>query len=82
MCIYTYYHCPSQSICVCWNKAIRSLQEQYGVLVEDNASIILQCFTNTLHHKLLDTATQVGQLFPPCYYDYHLKIITVTIIKS
>ncbi|XP_065904162.1 importin-13-like [Dysidea avara] len=51
------------SICVCWNKAIRSLQEQYGVLVEDNASIILQCFTNTLHHKLLDTATQLVGMF-------------------
>ena len=54
------YYSLSQSICVCWNKAIRSLQEQYGVLVEDNASVILQCFSNTLHHKLLDTATQVG----------------------
>ena len=49
----------TQSICVCWNRAMRTVQEQYAPLLEGTVELIVKCYAAVHYAKLLDSAAQV-----------------------
>lgn len=52
-------HTHTQSICICFNRGMRTVGEQYVPLLEGTVEIVVQCYAAVHHSKLLDTATQV-----------------------
>jgi hypothetical protein len=52
-----------ESICICWNRAMRTVQEQYAPLIEGTVELIVKCYAAVHYAKLLDSAAQLVQLF-------------------
>ena len=69
--------CLLQSVCVCWNRAVRTVNEQYAPLLEGTVELIVKCYATVHYAKLLDSAAQVrnGQLclctsLSACYFPH------------
>ena len=54
-----------QSICVCVNRAMRTVHEQYAPLLEGTVELIIKCYAAVHHAKLLDSAAQVRRTCGP-----------------
>ncbi|XP_064386855.1 importin-13-like isoform X2 [Halichondria panicea] len=52
-----------ESICICFNRGMRTVGEQYVPLLEGTVEIVVQCYAAVHHSKLLDTATQIVEVF-------------------
>ena len=48
-----------QSICVCINRAMRTVNEQYAPLLEGTVELLVKCYAAVYHAKLLDSAAHV-----------------------
>lgn len=52
-----------ESICVCVNRAMRTVHEQYAPLLEGTVELIIKCYAAVHHAKLLDSAAQIVEVF-------------------
>ena len=57
--MYIYNMCACQSICVCINRAMRTVNEQYAPLLEGTVELLVKCYAAVYHAKLLDSAAHV-----------------------
>ena len=49
-----------QSVCLCWNRAMRTVQKQYAPLIEGTVELIIKCYAAVHYAMLLDSAAQVN----------------------
>jgi hypothetical protein len=52
-----------ESVCLCWNRAMRTVQKQYAPLIEGTVELIIKCYAAVHYAMLLDSAAQLVQLF-------------------
>ena len=46
-------------MCVCWIRAVRTVNEQYTPLLEGTVELIVKCYATVHYAKLLEAAAQV-----------------------
>ena len=69
-----------QSVCLCWNRAMRTVQKQYAPLIEGTVELIIKCYAAVHYAMLLDSAAQVKYfLSHPLTQDFAGAVCTICI---